>query len=95
MSIDYDEKDNLIQVIGVSVIGLPGEKNRRTQAIPEFCSQSGFATWRHHRDCQQKSKPRGDPARAPEIDLGTVTVESDRSDVQTAIEVQKFGSVTI
>ena len=28
-------------------------------------------------------------------DLGMITVESDRLDVQTAIKVQKFGSVTI
>ena len=38
VSIDFDEKNSLIQVIDVSEIGLAGEKSRRIQATPEFCS---------------------------------------------------------
>ena len=39
VSIDFGEKNNLIQVIDVSEDGLAGERNRRSQAIPELCNQ--------------------------------------------------------
>ena len=39
MSIDFDEKNNLIQEVDVFQDSLAREKNRRLWAIPELCNQ--------------------------------------------------------
>ena len=97
VSIDVNE-NNLIQVINVSEIGLAGEESRRIPAIPELCSQDlrpGDIIEVVNGEIQRELGVLSTSTRRlfAKSDLDTVTVESDRSDVQTAIKVQKFDSV--